>query len=178
MLRFGVRDVAASATDRETRDRIFPPIRRAIDNAPRTSSPSAKAAHYQDCQLSALSCKPGQPIVRSRESFCPVVAAPARKETNRRRSQGRRATALCGRRSFPDRADLSENTASAGQLENPEIFRDGKLNYLRRMHGEKRHACGELSYPRPQARLTEILIASLLELLLLMTGTPVNGKQK
>ena len=146
MLRFGVGDVAASATDRETKDRLFPPIRGAIDNAPRRSSPSAKAAYYPDCQLSAQSCEPGQPIVRSRESFCPPAAAPERKETNRRRSQDRRAMALCGRRSFPDRADLSANTASAGSPEN-------------------RRACGELSYPRPQARLTEILIASLLELL-------------
>src|SRR6266481_339659 len=83
--RFGADDDVVLATGLETKGKTFPPIQAATGNAPRRNSPSATAA-------------------RSRESFCPAGAAPARKETNLRRNQHRRAKALCARRSFPDRA--------------------------------------------------------------------------
>ena len=103
-LQFGADDDAVLATDRETRDRMFPLIQPVKDNALHRNSPSAAAEHCRDWQPSARSCGFDRVIVRYQESFCRASALPMCKETNPRRTQDRRAKALCVQRSFPDRA--------------------------------------------------------------------------
>ena len=103
-LQFGADDGVVLAMDPETRDRMFPRIQPVADNALHRNSPSAVAEHCRDWQLSAQSCGFDRVIVRSRESFCRASALPVCKETNPRRTQDRRAMALCVQRSFPDRA--------------------------------------------------------------------------
>jgi len=102
--RFGADDDVVLATGLETKGKTFPPIQAATGNAPRRNSLSARAARCSDWRPYAQSCGFDRATVRSRESFCPAGAAPAREETNLRRNQHRRAKALCAQRSFPDRA--------------------------------------------------------------------------
>jgi len=133
MLRFGADGDGVLARDRETRDRMFPPIEPAIDSGLRTRSRCATTAHYSNLRLYAQRRGLDPTSVRCPENSCSAGAAPARKETTRHRSQDRHAMALCVRKSFPDRANSSAKSATAESPEN-------------------RRACGELSYPRPQAR--------------------------
>ena len=103
-LQFGADDGVVLAMDPETRDRMFPRIQPVADNALHRNSPSAVAEHCRDWQPSAQSFGFDRVIFRCQESFYPAGAAPAHKETNPRRTQDRRAMALCVQRSFPDRA--------------------------------------------------------------------------
>src|SRR6266513_1978964 len=103
-LQFGADDDAVLAMDPETIGKMSPLIQPAKDNARHRNSPSAVAEHCRDWQPSAQSGGFDRVIVRCQESFCRAGAARAHKETNPRRSQDRRAMALCVQRSFPDRA--------------------------------------------------------------------------
>ena len=103
-LQFGADGDGVLAKDREIRDRMFPLIQPAKDNALHRNPPSAAAERCRGLRPYAQSFGFDRVIVRCQESSCRAGASPAHKETNPRRTQDRRAMALCVQRSFPDRA--------------------------------------------------------------------------
>jgi len=104
-LQFGADDDAVLAMDPETRDRMFPLIQPAKDNALHRNSPSAVAEHCRDLAAfrSELRIRPSNRSDAKKD----LVGQPLRQRTkkrNPRRNQGRRAMALCRAKIFPDRA--------------------------------------------------------------------------